>query len=179
MKIYIVRHGRTDYNDLGIIQGRIETSLNETGKKEAKLLSKKIEKLNIDICISSPQKRAKETALIITNKKIDIIYDDLLKERSFGIYENKKYKEEYTKLIWDYNLNDNLNTGESIKDILKRASIFLEKIKKEYNDKNILIVSHGCFIKALYYVIHGYDSKTDFLSFFPKNTTIYTEEIWN
>ena len=70
----------------------------------------------------------------------------------------------------DYVVRDNI---ESLKDCLIRANIFLEKLKENYNDKTILIVSHGAFIKCLHFAINGYDKNTDFLSFNPKNTTIY------
>ena len=73
----------------------------------------------------------------------------------------------------DYKLNDKSCHIESVRDCLERARKFLEKIKKEYPNKVILIVSHGSFIKALHFNIVGYDENTDFLSFSPQNTTLY------
>ena len=75
--------------------------------------------------------------------------------------------------MWDYNIDNSEYNIESLKDCLIRANIFLEKIKENCNDKTILIVSHGAFIKCLHFAINGYDKNTDFLSFNPKNTTIY------
>ena len=76
MKIYLVRHGRTHWNDLGLAQGLKDVPLNEEGINSAKELAKDIKNLKIDKCISSPLSRAKDTAKILVNDKIDIIYDD-------------------------------------------------------------------------------------------------------
>ena len=76
MKIYLVRHGRTHWNDLGLAQGLKDVPLNEEGINSAKELAKDIKNLKIDKCISSPLSRAKDTAKILINDKIDIIYDD-------------------------------------------------------------------------------------------------------
>lgn len=170
IKLYIVRHGKTDWNNLGIMQGLTDILLNEEGIQDAISLKEEIDKLDIDICMSSPLKRARETANIIYNK--DIIIDELLTERRFGNYEGKKGTNEFFNRYWNYSLNLNDNNVESIKDCLERARIFLEKLKK-YDNKNILIVTHGGFIKALYYNLIGYDENTDFNSFYAFNTTIY------
>lgn len=172
-KLYIVRHGKTEWNEKGFLQGSNDIPLNEEGIKEAKKLASKLDLSKIDICISSPLIRAKQTAEILVGNKLKIIYDDLLKERGFGNYEGKKINFELIGKHWDYGLNDSSNGIESIKDCLDRAKIFLDKIKKEYSNKNILIVSHGGFIKALHFNLVGYDKNTDFLTFNPKNATLY------
>ena len=100
--------------------------------------------------------------------KIKIIYDDLIVERGYEDYEDKKIDMELIARQQDYKLNDSSNKAESIKYCLARAEKFLKKIKKEYLDKNILIVTHGGFMKALHFAIKGYDENTDFLSFFCK-----------
>lgn len=177
MKIYLVRHGRTHWNDLGLAQGLKDVPLNEEGINSAKELAKDIKNLKIDKCISSPLSRAKDTAKILVNDKIDIIYDDKVIERSFGDYEGIKPDEDLISKWWNYKLNYNENNIESLKDVLDRANNFLNYLKLNYGDENILIVTYGCFIKALHYNIIGYNENTDFLDFFPKNTTIYEYDI--
>ena len=175
--LYLVRHGKTDWNNQRLIQGLVDIELNEEGIQAAEELSKIINLDNIDICMSSPLKRAKKTAEIIVKNKKEIIYDNLLVERSFGDYEGIKITEELAKKQWDYNNEDQTHNLESVKDLLNRCNKFLNKIKTNYQDKNILVVSHGCFIKALHFSIVGYDENTDFLSFFAENTTIYKYEL--
>ncbi len=176
-KLYIVRHGKTEWNDLNIAQGSKDIPLNEEGIKTATQLSKEIDLSNIDFCISSPMQRAKQTAIILCNNKIPIIYDERLKERSFGDYEGKSMSMDIVKQQWDYNLNTSDNNIESIKECLDRANSFLNDIIKKYSDKNILIVSHGCLIKCLHYCINGYNENTDFFDFSPKNATLYEYEM--
>lgn len=90
MKLYIVRHGKTDWNIMGLLQGQTNIELNEEGINDARKLSKEINLNEIDLCISSSLERAKQTAEILTNNKIKIIYDDMIVERGFGDYEGKK-----------------------------------------------------------------------------------------
>merc|ERR1711953_656608 len=87
--VYLVRHGRTQQNELGILQGAgIDSDLNETGRAQCNQLKGKIP-LENSLVFSSPLKRAKQTAEIITDGKCEIIFDQLLKERDFGPLEGK------------------------------------------------------------------------------------------
>ena len=61
-KIYIVRHGQTDWNIKKLLQGKTDIKLNEEGIRQTKELSKVIDLNNIDVCICSPLKRTKKTA---------------------------------------------------------------------------------------------------------------------
>ena len=97
----------------------------------------------------------------------------MLVERNFGDYEGKLINFDLIKKQWDYKLNDSSNNIESIKDCLTRAKTFLDKIKKEYSNKTILIISHGSFIKTLHFNLIGYDENTNFMSFKPENCILY------
>ena len=91
MNLYVVRHGQTDWNINHMILGKTDIELNEKGKKQAEEVSKKLEKEKIDLIISSPLKRTKQTAEIINkNKNIPIIYDSRIQERNFGEFEGLK-----------------------------------------------------------------------------------------
>ena len=173
-KIYIVRHGKTDWNVKGLLQGSADIELNEEGIRQAKDLTKVIDLDKIDICICSPLKRTRKTAEILMGNKKNIIYDDMIVERGFGDFEGKPINFDLITLQWDYKLNDSSNNIECLHDCLARADKFLKKIKKDYPNKTILIVSHGSFLKALHFNIIGYDENTDFLSFNPQNAILYT-----
>ena len=173
MKLYIVRHGETSWNVKKLLQGKTDISLNENGINQVKTLEHKLPKNKIDICICSPLKRTIETANILYS---NIIKDDLLIERDYGDFEGKSIDYNFISLLWDYKVNYHDHNVESIKECLERANKFLKKIKK-YKGKNILIVSHGAFIKALHYNLVGYNENTDFLSFNPSNSELYEYEI--
>lgn len=176
-KIYIVRHGQTDWNKKNLIQGSSDIELNEVGIRQALEVAKKIDLGKIDVCISSPLKRARKTAELIVDGKMEIINNYMVVERRFGKLEGEKADEDFLKRIWDYKLDDKEYEIESIKEILERARKFLYFIKEQYKDKTLLIVSHGAFMKALHFNIVGYDENTDFNSFFPDNGEIYEYEL--
>ena len=106
MKILITRHGQTDWNLQKKVQGRADIPLNENGKNEAKEIHEKLKDEKIDLIISSPLNRARETSeLIRGNREIPIILDERIIERSFGINEGKNKKDFEFYDFWDYEKN--------------------------------------------------------------------------
>ena len=85
--IYFVRHGQTDWNKAGRIQGHTNTELNNEGRKQAQIVKEKLNGIKFDKVFASPLKRAKETAQIISEQ--EIVFDDRLKERCNGELEGK------------------------------------------------------------------------------------------
>lgn len=180
VKLFMVRHGRTDWNEQGLAQGWTDIPLNKVGVEEAKLLAENLalnfDSTKIDVCLCSTLKRAKQTAqILVKNEKIK--YDEMLKERRFGSFEGKKIIFDDIKLLWDYKLNYSENGVESLRECLQRAAKVLKQIKKNYDGKTVLLVTHGAFMKALQYNIEGYNEHTDFLDRLPKNTTVYKYEL--
>ncbi len=157
MKIYYVRHGQTDWNLAGKMQGgQTEKDLNETGKKQAEETKKVLENIKYDLVICSPMNRAKQTAQIITEgKKVPIVYDERIRERKLGKLEGNLVTKECEEEIWDYNADIKLPEGESIKEFEKRILEFLKEIKEKYADKTILIVAHGGVAKIIKAHLYG------------------------
>ena len=115
MEIFVTRHGQTNWNFLGKIQGKTDIELNETGKLQAKETGEKIKEEKIDLIIASPLKRARETAEIInSNFGVQILEDERLMERGFGKsegltkVERSELKVEHPEVedIWNYNKNE-------------------------------------------------------------------------
>ena len=177
MKLYIIRHGKTDWNNQKLIQGSTDLSLSDIGKNEILKFKNRIDKLDFDMCISSPLKRAKETAEIVVPSNCKILTDDRLKERYMGKLEGTTVKNYDIQKFWNINYEKEDIGVETPKEVLKRAGLFLEDIKKEYKDKNILIVSHSGLIKGIHYNIVGYDDNTDLLSFYANHNEIYEYDI--
>lgn len=144
MKLYIVRHGQTNWNKLKKVMGRSDEELNEEGIKQAIETKRLLENENIDLIISSPLKRAKRTAEIINeNKNTQIIYDDRIIERDFGEFEGLTISEFDIDSFCDYYKNEQYNKAENVQEFFSRIYKFLDEIKEKYKDKNILIVTHG------------------------------------
>ena len=151
MVLYVVRHGQTDKNKFGLVQGQTEADLNDVGISEAKKLQSLVKNLNIDVVISSPLRRAKDTARIITDDKYPINTDDRLIERDWGMCEGAHIDEVDTVKCWNFFLNTDANGIEKVQDLLMRVSDFLEDIKVKYSDKNVLVVTHSAILRAIHY----------------------------
>lgn len=170
MKLLLIRHGQTDWNVLGKIQGITDIPLNETGIKQAENARNKLLNENIDVIISSPLKRAKETAQIIADgKNAPIILDEQLKERCFGDFEGKMQEEFNFNEVWNYKLNKQYKDLESVGALFKRIENFLQEIKKEYKDKTILIVTHGAVITVVRAILEGIPEGMEILKGFDSN----------
>jgi len=164
MEIFVTRHGQTDWNVLEKIQGQTDIELNDVGKQQAEETSKLIKNENINLIITSPLKRAKETAQIINkNFNVTIIEDNRLMERKFGQNEGltkntiKKLKENNPEMkeIWNYNKNIDCNGIETMHDFCNRIYEFLDDASIRYKDKNILLVTHGgVFVPMNYYFMN-------------------------
>lgn len=138
--IYFVRHGQTDWNKAGRIQGHTNTELNDEGRKQAQIVKEKLNGIKFDKVFASPLKRAKETAQIISEQ--EIVFDDRLKERCNGELEGKIKTE--IKVFPDFNNPNETRFGiEPLNDFKNRIKSFLDEIAKEYKDKNVLVVTHG------------------------------------
>lgn len=177
MKLYVMRHGQTDWNVLGKIQGATDIELNEIGLEQAQNAKQELNQYDIDMIFCSPLKRTRKTAEIINeDKKIPIIYEDRLIERYFGELEGSKPIEDeiFQKYnFWDYEADIKICQVESVKEICQRVWGFLEEIKEKYSDKNVLLVTHGGTARA----INSYFRGTKEEEIFPKGRTFRNCEI--
>lgn len=160
MKLYLIRHGETDWNALKRLQGMTDIPLNEKGEELAQKTGEGMKEISIDLIYTSPLKRALRTAeLIRGEKKIPIITDERIREISFGKYEGMVHKGEHYN-VPDKNFPDFFRApeayvtppeGESLNQLLARTGDFLEELKnrKELEEKNILVSSHGAAVRAL------------------------------
>ena len=142
--LFSTRHGETDWNLYGKVQGKADILLNSKGIEQAKETMEKLKEENIDFIICSPLKRAKQTAEIINSEKnIPIIFDERVSERDFGEMEGMCKDDFDFQTFWDYEKNVTYENAENIRAFFNRIFLFLDEIKKKYKDKNILLVTHG------------------------------------
>lgn len=156
MKLYITRHGQTEWNIQKRLQGWNNSALTEKGISDAMNLAERLKDIDFTHIYSSTQKRAIHTAEILRkDRNIDIIELDGLKEIGFGKWEGiemkellNKYKDEFDIYLNKPHLYKPTLDGESYDDIFKRVRSSLEMILRSRGE-NILIVSHGVTIKIL------------------------------
>lgn len=157
--IYFVRHGETDYNRQGLIQGRTNIPLNETGLKQAEETARYFRKRGItfDEVYSSPLIRARMTAAIISGWEPEHIHaDDRVIELAFGEAECMDF---HTVPEGIRNLFDNPPAyevpegGESIDELRVRCQCFLDELAelpdKEPGVKTVLVATHGAALRGL------------------------------
>lgn len=160
--LYFVRHGQTNHNLNKLLAGRCDIELNETGLKQTENSAFSLKKLKIDIIYCSPLTRAKQTCLEINKyHNVDVVFKDELLERDFGKYESCSYSSIDGEKCWNYYDNTYDNEIETLKNVFKRVNSFLETIKEEYKNKNVLIVAHNDIARAIYCYFNGIPSDGD------------------
>ncbi len=178
MKIYILRHARTEWNSAGKIQGRTDIDISEEGIKQAENIRESIENLNIDTIICSPLLRAKRTAEIVNkNMKVPIIIDDRIIERDYGAFEGVDKSTVDFKSAWKLDGTGQYETMESPTNLFSRIEDFLQDVKKKYYNQNILIITHGGLIRGMNYVVNKTLGLDELNKFSVPNCSIVTYEI--
>ncbi len=147
---FIMRHGHSESNERGVTSYTtgMEVALTAQGKEETIAEAQKIKERNIDIIISSPFLRTKQTAEIVAGEigipVGDIIYDERIRELNVGEFEGKPWKE-YIEFFESHEerFTKRPEGGETLAELKQRMGAFLYEIEQKYEGKNILIVSHG------------------------------------
>lgn len=151
MKIILARHGETEFNVSGQIQGQYDSKLTENGKLQAKALAEALKKEKIDKIYTSKLSRAIETADAINKfHDLKIKKEKDLNERSWGVFEKKHGKDVDKKepgALKDPSFK--AKKGENFEDVIKRVEPFLKKLIKENQKKKILIVAHKMVLLAI------------------------------
>ena len=160
MNMIVTRHGQTNWNKEGKVQGHADIMLNEEGIRQAYITKELLKDEQIDLILCSPLLRARQTAEIIKgDNDILIIADNGLIERDFGEFEGLKKTEFDFENFWNYKCPEKYESAENINAFYKRIFDTLRRIRKEYKEyKNILLVTHGgvsipidCFFNGLIY----------------------------
>lgn len=170
MKIYVMRHGQTDWNVAKRLQGRSDTELNENGRELARKTGEALLTVPFTIAFTSPLKRAKETAaLALGGRDIPIVEDERLIEISFGVYEGLcSSKENYeipdTEFSKFFTAPDQYRVpegGESFAELHKRAAEFLRDIitRPELEEETVLVATHGAAGRALLNALRTFELK--------------------
>lgn len=170
MKLIITRHGETEENKKGILQGHLPGKLTELGLEQAKKLSLRLKEEKIDAIYSSDLARASDTA-----KKIAKFHPNA---KIFFVQElrEKDQRNLSGKFIKDIDWNKPRDT-EKKESMLERAKIILEKAYKQYKGRTVLFVSHGGLIKILTALLMNKPLKDVKKMDHPTNTTVSIFEI--
>jgi len=167
MYICLLRHGETDWNNVGKLQGREDVPLNTAGIEQIKEASHYLNQFNWKIIITSPLSRAKASAEIISQEIGNIpIYENVdFIERDYGKASGMTPEER--KL----NFPDGKWIGmEAFETLQNRTVNALMKCIKEYEGKDIIIASHGAAIHSI--VAYLSNNEIDIWKIIPKNASM-------
>lgn len=163
-KIFLIRHGQSEWNSLNKIQGQKDTILTDLGKKQALFLGNRLIDEKIDVIYTSDLTRAYNTAEIISNKiNKPLVVNETIREINFGLWEGltieeikNLYKDEYSTWIKEPE-KLNIQGFENLISLQKRAINAVNEIILENLGKNIAIVSHGAILKTMILGLLGID----------------------
>lgn len=187
MKIYLTRHGETEWNKELRMQGWKNSNLTEKGIEDAKSLGKHLKNIDFDLIYSSPLKRALDTAKYIRGmKNTKIVINENFKEMNFGLWEGmneeeltKKYPKEYEIFLQKPQLFKPFG-GETFTEFVKRIEKGLyDVIDNNSNTDNILIVAHAVVIKAIMKIVKGYGIEKLWSLPFIRGTSVTVLEVEN
>jgi len=171
VKIYLFRHGETDWNKARRLQGQSDIPLNEFGRELARKTAEALQDLSFEKAFCSPLCRAVETAEILLSRcqkgsagDIPLVTDKRLMELHFGICEGETFddaKVNPAHPLYNFFLHPDRylppEGGETLQDALARSTAFLQEelLPLEKTCDTILIVAHGAFNRCILNSIAG------------------------
>lgn len=166
MKLYVARHGETDWNSEHRMQGWIDIPLNAVGLEQAETLAGRLTEAGIrpDRIYASPLTRARQTAAPMAERAgLPVILLDGLKEIGFGEWEGLIYNDEIAArdpdiyAAWRADRYHNAAPGgENCQTVIGRLVPAMKRILDD-GDGTVLVVMHGAVLKTLYFAVNGLD----------------------
>jgi phosphoserine phosphatase len=161
---YFIRHGQTDYNKQGIIQGSgIDSELNADGIRQALAFYQAHQHVPFDLIITSTLQRTHQTVHPFIRKDIPVLRDPGINEMHWGRYEGKPASEmmevAYKRMVSEWqsgNLDYGAEEGETMAQLSTRLSGFLERLKRQ-EAQRVLICSHGRSLRVLMALVRDGD----------------------
>jgi broad specificity phosphatase PhoE len=156
MRLILVRHGETRWNQENRVLGHTEIELNEKGRKQAERLALTLKDETVAAIYSSPLRRARETAGEIARfHGLEVVTDDALKEVDAGELDGLTYQEmieRYGDFLKEWIKNDpslKMPGGESMAELQQRAWPVVERIVRDHPDGVVILVSHSFAILSI------------------------------
>lgn len=147
MKLYLTRHGETEENKLGILQGHMPGKLSREGVEQAKALGQKLRSEHFDYIYASDLGRVVATAAEVTcfHPDTPVIFTKELRERDFGELTGKNRRELQIESGFDVKPQQ----GESKVDFFARAKRILSELTTKHPEESVLLICHGGIGQAI------------------------------
>lgn len=155
-EFWLVRHGQTDWNLEGRLQGQLDVPLNETGREQARQLAASLRGKRFDAIYCSDLQRARQTAEIIAQVvNLPIRLDKRLREISQGQFEGMLFSEvvmKFENALADRSRDpvySRLPEGESVAEVAARVRDCIDEIACLGNHEPVIVVSHGLALATI------------------------------
>lgn len=162
MRAILVRHGESEGNQRGIIQGGLESQLTERGQRQSLALAAALADFPVAQIYTSPALRAQSTASVLADKfACPITLDERLRERNFGLLQGLSFDEAriaYPETMRRLAAGDPLISapqGESVVDVSKRILTVLNTLALSHAGETVVVVTHGAALEILLWQLKG------------------------
>ena len=176
MKLYVARHGQTQWNAENKVCGRTDLPLTEVGMAQAEALAEKAAEIGIDLILSSPLQRAYTMARIVSDRcGAEVLTEERLIEQDYGIFEGAD-RQDPGFLANKRQFAVRYPGGESMMDMAGRLDPLLREIKEKYPDKTVLLACHGgvCRVIRTYFVPM---TNEEYFAYSPENCSLECYEL--
>lgn len=161
-RIFLIRHGETEWNRGSIFQGHKDSRLTEKGINQARALANRFINIQLAAAYSSDLSRARHTAELILNGAKHVPQEDArLRERGLGIFEGSRredIEQRYPQEFQKYASGDPeyvVPGGESARGRFEMALGCLEEIGRKHEGHNVLVITHGGVLTAMFRYVTG------------------------
>ena len=159
-RLYLVRHGETEWNAQGRLTGHTDVGLSEKGQRQAQAVARRLDGVSFHAAYSSDLSRTAETArIILAQKKVTLNAIPQLRERYYGVFEGLTVAERQARYpaMFVASLSNDLDFapsgGETMGQAGVRMAAFVAHLRERHLDETVLIVGHGgtlrCALPAL------------------------------
>jgi len=156
MQLHLVRHGQTHWNAERRIQGQLDSTLDPTGREQARALGPTLAALGIGAVYCSTSERARQTlALSLGTPPDEVVYRDELREIRLGVWDGRLWEDvrrdspEMVERLRKASAGFDVEGAESYVDLQRRGVAAIERIIAEEAAEVVLVVSHGALIKTV------------------------------
>lgn len=157
MRLMLIRHGETNSNADGLVQGRLDVPLNELGQRQAMALARALAKEPLDHVVSSPLRRARDTAAAIAAVHgLTPVVDDALAEMDLGELEGlsgaemrARYPDFLRAWAGPNGATLPMPGGESLTQVQERAWAAVERLREQWPEGVVAAVTHNFVLAAL------------------------------
>lgn len=154
MKLFVARHGETEWNAQNRVCGVTDLSLTEKGIAQAEALAQAAQGRDIQVILASPLKRAAQTAGIVGERLgLTVLTEPRLTEQNYGVYEGADRGDPgflANKRLFAYRYPG----GESMMQVAYRVYGLIDQVRQQYSGKNVLFVCHGGVCRVIHTYFH-------------------------